>query len=77
MFVTIEVNGCRCKKEASLSSASATKYELAPSFALVPELVSFPPITNVGSNPPAAKTEATKDVVVVLPWVPATAIPWR
>ena len=35
-----------------------------------------PPTTTVGSNPPSASTAATMEVVVVLPWVPATAIPY-
>ena len=38
-------------------------------------LTNLPPITNVGSNPPSASTLAMRLVVVVLPWVPATAIP--
>ena len=48
-----------------------------PSFALLPALFSRPPITKVGSSPPSARTEATRLVVVVLPCVPATAMPWR
>ncbi len=32
-------------------------------------------MTNVGSRPPSASTEATRLVVVVLPCVPATAMP--
>ena len=42
-----------------------------------PALTSRPPVTKVGSRPPAANTEASRLVVVVLPWVPATATPWR
>ena len=41
------------------------------------KLLPRPPMTNVGSRPPAANTEAIRLVVVVLPWVPATAMPWR
>ena len=44
-----------------------------PSTAFVPTLISFPPITTVGSRPPLASTAATMEVVVVLPWAPATA----
>ena len=33
----------------------------------------MPPLTTVGSNPPASSNVATIVVVVVLPWVPATA----
>ncbi len=32
-------------------------------------------MTNVGSRPPSASTDATRLVVVVLPCVPATAMP--
>ena len=31
----------------------------------------------VGSRPAVSKMEAVRDVVVVLPWVPAMATPWR
>ncbi len=33
----------------------------------------MPPLMTVGSNPPESSSAATMDVVVVLPWVPATA----
>ena len=36
---------------------------------------SRPPMTNVGSSPPSASTRAIRLVVVVLPCVPATAMP--
>ena len=42
----------------------------------MPRLFSFPPITTVGSMPPAASTVATIEVVVVLPWAPAMATPY-
>src|SRR5712675_2132016 len=77
MLVTIAIMGCRCRKEASLSSASATRYRPAPSRALLAALLSRPPITKVGSSPPSARMLATRLVVVVLPCVPATAIDWR
>jgi hypothetical protein len=32
-------------------------------------------MTNVGSNPACARIEATIEVVVVLPWAPAMAMP--
>jgi hypothetical protein len=35
----------------------------------------LPPITKVGSSPASASTLATSDVVVVLPCVPAMAMP--
>ncbi|CSC46000.1 Uncharacterised protein [Vibrio cholerae] len=43
--------GCRCKNEASLSSASAIKMRLEPKRALVPALFTKPPFTKVGSSP--------------------------
>jgi len=72
--VTTAIMGCRCINDASLSSASATRYFPAPRRALLPALISCPPITKVGSSPPSASTLAMRLVVVVLPWVPATAI---
>jgi hypothetical protein len=42
---------------------------------LAPALLSRPPITKVGSSPAAASTLATRLVVVVLPCVPAIAMP--
>ena len=69
--------GCRYKNDASDSSASTTINSLVPSLALLPLLLSFPPITKVGSKPPLANTLAVSEVVVVLPCVPATAMPWR
>ena len=77
ILVTTVTIGCRCRKEASLSSASAIRKRLAPSWALLPVLLTRPPITKVGSRPASAKPAATRLVVVVLPWVPATAMPWR
>jgi hypothetical protein len=43
--------------------------------ALAPALFRRPPITKVGSRPPSASTLATRLVVVVLPCVPAMAMP--
>ena len=37
--------------------------------------LSRPPITQVGSRPASPSTAATSEVVVVLPWVPAMAMP--
>jgi hypothetical protein len=42
---------------------------------LAPALLSRPPITKVGSSPASISTLATRLVVVVLPWVPAIAMP--
>jgi raffinose/stachyose/melibiose transport system substrate-binding protein len=38
--------------------------------------LSRPPITKVGSTPASASTLVTSEVVVVLPCVPAIAMPW-
>ena len=75
MFVTTAITGCRCRNEASDSSASTTMKSPAPRRALEPAAVSRPPMTKVGSRPPSASTLATRLVVVVLPWVPAMATP--
>src|SRR5512136_3114021 len=74
MFVATARVGKSRRKVPSLSSASATRYSLEPSWALVPRLLSRPPMTHVGSNPATSRIEATRDVVVVLPWAPATAM---
>ena len=75
MLVTTASTGCRCRKLASDSSASTTMNSPAPRRALDPAAFSLPPITKVGSSPPSASTLATRLVVVVLPWVPAIAMP--
>ena len=76
MLVTTESTGSRFRKEASDSSASTTMYSPEPSCALAPALFSRPPITKVGSRLAAASTLATRLVVVVLPCVPAMAMPF-
>src|ERR1700704_5829749 len=75
MFVTTAITGCKCRKEASDSSASTTMKSPPPSRACEPAAVRRPPITKVGSSPPSASTLATRLVVVVLPCVPAMAMP--
>ncbi len=77
MLVMTAINGFRRRKLPSLSSASATSHWPPPSFALAPAASSWPPMTNVGSNPPSLSTAAARLVVVVLPCVPATAMPRR
>ena len=67
--------GDKCKKEASLSSASAMKYLLFPSCALEFIFLTIPPFTDVGSKPAVKYICVSIAVVVVFPWVPATAIP--
>src|SRR5256886_8724291 len=76
IVVTTATTGASMRKLRSLSSASTTKYSPLPSRAVVPIWLTFPPITNVGSRCAAASTEATIEVVVVLPCAPATAIPY-
>ncbi len=48
----------------------------APSLALAPMVFSRPPTMTVGSKPPASRTRAVIEVVVVLPCEPATATPY-
>ena len=64
------------RKERSLSSASTTMYSLRPRRAVVPTELTRPPTTKVGSRPAEAKMAAIIEVVVVLPWAPATAMPY-
>jgi hypothetical protein len=52
-------------------------YSPRPSRALLPNALSRPPITAVGSSPPRSSTSAIIEVVVVLPCDPATAIEKR
>ena len=75
ILVTTDMIGFRFKNDASDSSASTTMYSPEPSLAFAPALIKRPPITKVGSRPACANTLATKLVVVVLPWVPAIAMP--
>src|SRR6185312_7127300 len=74
MFVITAIVGYSFRNERSLSSASATIRSPLPSRALLPNALSRPPITAVGSSPALSSTSAIIDVVVVLPWLPATAI---
>ncbi len=76
MVVTTAMVGLSFRNEPSLSSASATRKSPRPSLALVPRAFRRPPMTMVGSSPPRARTVATMEVVVVFPWVPATATPY-
>ena len=75
-FVTTDKIGDNLKNERSLSSASATRYWLCPSRAFDPIASTRPPTTTVGSKPPAVSTDATIDVVVVFPCIPAIAMPY-
>jgi hypothetical protein len=74
MFVITAIDGHSIRNDRSLSSASATMYSPRPSRALLPNARNLPPMTASGSRPPRASTNAIIDVVVVLPWAPATAI---
>ena len=76
MLVTTDKIGDSFKNERSLSSASATRYCDFPRRAFEPIASTRPPTTTVGSSPPAASTAATIDVVVVLPCIPAIAMPY-
>ena len=72
-FVTTAISGARRRNDRSLSSASTTMNGPLPRRALPPRAPTTPPMTAVGSSPAASRTSATMDVVVVLPWDPATA----
>ena len=76
MLVRTEITGERSRKEPSLSSASTTMKLPLPSRAFVPSVLTLPPTTIVGSKPPCESTLAIIEVVVVLPWLPATAMPY-
>ena len=76
MFVTTAIVGVSLRNERSDSSASATRNSPLPSRAPEPRTPSRPPTTTVGSSPPRSSTSATIEVVVVLPWLPATATPY-
>ena len=76
MFVTTSNTGASFKNEPSDSSASATRKSPSPNLALEPPRQStLPPITIVGSRPASANSQPTIEVVVVLPWLPAMAMP--
>ena len=75
MFVITAIDGDSFRNERSLSSASTTMYSPRPSRALLPNALSRPPMTAVGSSPARSSTSATIEVVVVLPWAPAIAMP--
>ena len=76
MVVTTAMVGESLRNEPSDSSASATRNSPWPRRAFSPRPWIRPPTTTVGSRPPAASTAATMEVVVVLPWVPAMAMPY-
>ena len=73
IFVTIEYLGLMYKNELSLSSASAIKYSELPIWLLLLISGIIPPTTINGSFSKSATLII--ELVVVFPWVPATAIP--
>jgi hypothetical protein len=78
MLVITAITGASRRKEPSLSSASATSRSPVPSRVVegsVPAASTRPPMMAVGSRPACASRCAISEVVVVLPWEPATAIP--
>ena len=60
------------KKALSYSSPSITTHEPAPERNPLPKFTGMPPMKKLGSNPAATSTQDISEVVVVLPWVPAT-----
>lgn len=75
MLVMTASDGVRRRNVRSYSSASITRTSPSPVMALEPKAVTFPPTITVGSKPPSATTSPAIEVVVVLPWVPATPTP--
>ena len=75
MLVMTATIGIRWRNEPSDSSASATRISPSPSRALEPNARALPPMIAVGSRPASARITAIIVVVVVLPWLPATATP--
>ena len=74
MFVTRATSRSSLRKERSDSSASITAHSPSPQAALVAAERSSPPIRKAGSRPHASRMWAAIEAVVVLPWVPLTAI---
>ena len=73
-FKIIEIFGKKLKKLLVYSQASVTKYGELPTRILPPMVSKMPPTEMVGSAFAAIKMSETMEVVVVLPWVPLTAI---
>ena len=74
MLVTTAIVAGSLRKVPSDSSASATIQSPLPRRALEPQALMMPPMITVGSIPALSSSWAMSDVVVVLPWVPPTAI---
>ena len=74
MLVTTAMSGTRWRKVPSLSSASTTIHAPVSQAALVPISLTSPPIRNDGRRPASTRIRASIEAVVVLPWVPATAM---
>ena len=66
--------GVNLENDPSLSSASTTIHSPFPSLALLLQLLIIPPFITVGSKSAPSSIDATKEVVVVFPCVPAIAI---
>jgi len=77
MLVTTAISGRNSRNEPSDSSLSATNQGPSPLRALLPVSMRSPPTATLGSSPAASSTRATIAVVVVLPCVPAMAMPRR
>ena len=75
MLVSTATSGLRSSNDPSDSSASHTTNSPSPWRALEPRSFSSPPTRKVGSRPASTSTRLIMEVVVVLPWVPQTAIP--
>ena len=76
MLVTTATAGESSRNVPSLSSASATRMSPLPICALPASERTRPPMTRVGSIRASVSTWPIIEVVVVFPWLPATATPY-
>ena len=68
------IPGAKSRKVLVYSQASVTKYSRPPIRIFPPISFSIPPTARVGSVSAASRISLTMEVVVVLPWVPLTAM---
>ena len=69
----IAISGSYSRNASAYSSASTTACTPLPSRALPPRPGESPPSSTSGSSPPSTHICASRAVLVVLPWLPATA----
>ena len=76
MFRMISMVGKKDRKLLVYSQASVTNISGPPTRILPPMASSIPPTEMVGSFRASIRISVSMDVVVVFPWVPATATDW-